>query len=107
MPFPRLLSFSFKILGVFRSDSPDDFVALVVSTSEAKWPRANPVMPYLAVNNTERYKKTRSIGGTFVESLLAGDQVTIVQHGKGARFVYSGDGGRALTFNGDLIAESP
>ena len=91
---------------MFRTDSPDSFVALVVSTSETKWPRASPVMPYLAVNSTESYKKTRSIGGTFVESLSAGDQVTIVQHGKDSRFVYSGEGGGALTFEGELIAVS-
>ena len=89
---------------MFRSGSPGDFVVLVVSSSETKWPRTSTVMPYLGVNSTASRKQTRPIGGTYVERLSAGDQVTIVQHGKESRFVYSGEGGSALTFEGELIA---
>ena len=102
--------------GAFRVNRPPDFVALVVSSSETKWPTATPLMLYLHVFNTVRYKNPRgcspndecprSIGGTFMEHLAAGDKVEVVQHGKTSRFVYSGEGGSALNFRGELIAES-
>ena len=49
--------------------------------------------------------KTTHVGGTLVERLAAGDKVRITQLGQNG-FVYSGDGGGALTFRGELIALS-
>ena len=48
----------------------------------------------------------RHIGGTFVERLAAGDMVYIIKGSNSNDFVYSGDGGGALTFRGELIAAS-
>ena len=48
---------------------------------------------------------TLHIGGTFMEQLSTGDSVGIVQLGRKG-FAYSGDGGSALTFKGELIAVS-
>ena len=116
-------SSSFKIYGTFQGKSQWDFVALVVSNSEAKWPTATKMMQYSLSDMFEQSlhycspiksgKKIlganpcpRSVGGTFMENLSVGDQVAIVQHGKGSKFVYPRDGGSALTFRGELIAET-
>ena len=51
----------------------------------------------------------RCIGGTFMENISVGDQVTIMVQGKTAMFVYSrdADGSTDLTFEGELIAPLP
>ena len=98
--------FSFTFWGTFKHGRADDYVALAVFRSETAWPTATPMAAYVAVDKTELYRKTRFIGGTFVERLSVGDRIRIAQQGNRSQFVYSGDGGSALSFRGELIAET-
>lgn len=82
----------------------DDYVAMAVFRRETTWPTVNPLVAYVAVDKTEVFGKTRFVGGTIVERLSVGDRIRIAQQGNRSQFVYSGDGGSALSFRGELIA---
>ena len=51
-------------------------------------------------------RKMSHVGGTFVQSLVAGDLVEIKLSSMSQHFVYSDGGGGVLTFRGELIALS-